>query len=48
MWSMGCVIAEMLIGRPIFDGTNSMDQLVKIIKVLGAPTKSDVLGMKAP
>lgn len=48
MWSIGCVIAELLIGKPIFDGTNSMDQLVKIIKVLGAPTKSEVTGMKVP
>ena len=48
IWSVGCVIAELLIGRPIFDGANSMDQLLKIIKVLGTPSKNDLIGMKVP
>ena len=46
MWSLGCVFAEMFIGKPIFDGLNTMDQLVKIVKVLGTPTKGDLAGMK--
>ena len=46
MWSMGCVLAELFIRRPLFDGVNTMDQLVKIVKVLGTPTKADMVGMK--
>lgn len=39
MWSVGCVIAELLLGQPIFPGESGVDQLVEIIKVLGTPTK---------
>ena len=37
IWSAGCVIAEMLIGQPLFPGESGVDQLVEIIKVLGNP-----------
>ncbi|CAD5124138.1 unnamed protein product [Dimorphilus gyrociliatus] len=42
LWSVGCVIGEMMIGRPLFPGNDSVDQLVEIIKVLGTPTKEDI------
>jgi serine/threonine protein kinase len=32
-WSAGCVLAEMLMGRPLFPGESGVDQLVEIIKV---------------
>jgi len=38
MWSIGCVFAEMALGRPLFPGVNTKDQLKKIFKVLGTPT----------
>ena len=38
VWSVGCVIAEMIIGDPIFAGDSSVDQLIEIIKILGTPT----------
>lgn len=46
MWSMGCVIGEMIVGRAFFSGNNNMDQMIKIIKVLGTPTEEDFIGMK--
>jgi glycogen synthase kinase 3 beta len=45
MWSVGCVIAEMVLGAPIFQGNSSIDQLVEIIKVLGTPNKKEILAM---
>jgi glycogen synthase kinase 3 beta len=45
VWSAGCVIAEMILGFPIFGGESSVDQLVEIIKILGTPTKSQILEM---
>lgn len=45
IWSMGCVFAEMMLGRPIFPGDSSVDQLVEIIKVLGTPTKDQIYAM---
>eukprot|EP01054_Gregarina_sp_Poly1_P005104 Gregarina_sp_Poly_1__5103@NODE_2700_length_1810_cov_76_855422_g1713_i0_p1_GENE_NODE_2700_length_1810_cov_76_855422_g1713_i0NODE_2700_length_1810_cov_76_855422_g1713_i0_p1_ORF_typecomplete_len388_score29_69Pkinase/PF00069_25/2_1e63Pkinase_Tyr/PF07714_17/1_1e35Kinaselike/PF14531_6/1e15Kdo/PF06293_14/1_4e07FTA2/PF13095_6/96FTA2/PF13095_6/0_0006Pkinase_fungal/PF17667_1/6_3e05WaaY/PF06176_11/0_00021APH/PF01636_23/0_0072APH/PF01636_23/6_5e02RIO1/PF01163_22/0_022YrbLPhoP_reg/PF10707_9/0_087Choline_kina len=44
-WSMGCVLAELLTGKPLFAGETSVDQLVKIIQVLGAPTKAQMNAM---
>ena len=45
VWSMGCVIAEMFIGEPVFTGRNSKDQFVKIMTVLGTPSHDDVVAM---
>lgn len=39
VWSCGCVIAELLLGQPLFPGESGVDQLVEIIKVLGTPTR---------
>lgn len=33
IWSSGCVMAELLLGHPIFPGDSGVDQLVEIIKV---------------
>ena len=45
IWSFGCVLAELLLGTPIFPGTSGVDQLVEIIKVLGTPTKEELKNM---
>lgn len=42
MWSAGCVLAELLLGHPIFPGESGVDQLVEIIKVLGTPTREEI------
>lgn len=34
VWSHGCVLAELLLGEPIFPGSSGVDQLVEIIKVI--------------
>jgi glycogen synthase kinase 3 beta len=45
LWSTGCVLAEMIRGRPLFPGENGVDQLVEIVKVLGTPTHREVIAM---
>lgn len=45
IWSTGCVIAEIVIGQPIFPGESASDQLVEIIKILGTPSKQQILEM---
>lgn len=45
IWSGCCVMAELLLGQPLFPGGNGIDQLVEIIKVLGTPTRSQILSM---
>jgi len=45
LWSLGCVIGELFLGTPLFQGEKSVDQLVEIIKVLGTPTPDDIKDM---
>ncbi|XP_042964002.1 shaggy-related protein kinase NtK-1-like isoform X1 [Carya illinoinensis] len=42
MWSVGCVLAELLLGQPLFPGESGVDQLVEIIKILGTPTREEI------
>ncbi|CAH8353327.1 unnamed protein product [Eruca vesicaria subsp. sativa] len=42
VWSAGCVLAELLLGQPLFPGESRVDQLVEIIKVLGTPTREEI------
>lgn len=44
-WSAGCVLAELLLGQPIFPGDSGVDQLVEIIKVLGTPSREHIQEM---
>lgn len=45
VWSSGCVLAELLLGQPIFPGESGVDQLVEIIKVLGTPSREQIRQM---
>lgn len=45
VWSTACVIAELVIGQPIFPGDSAVDQIVEIIKILGTPSKNAILAM---
>lgn len=40
MWSLGCVVAELFSGRPLFQGEDQQDQLLAIMEVLGPPPDS--------
>ncbi len=42
MWSMGCILVEMVNGYPPFLADSQIDQLIEIIKVLGTPSQEDV------
>ncbi|KAI8988050.1 kinase-like domain-containing protein [Mycotypha africana] len=37
MWSLGCIIAELYTGVPLFPGENEQEQLACIMEVLGVP-----------
>ncbi|ORY85459.1 glycogen synthase kinase-3 beta [Protomyces lactucae-debilis] len=45
IWSTGCVMAELMLGQPLFPGESGIDQLVEIIKVLGTPTREQIKTM---
>ncbi|XP_035243287.1 dual specificity tyrosine-phosphorylation-regulated kinase 4-like isoform X1 [Anguilla anguilla] len=44
MWSLGCILAELYTGNPLFSGTNEADQLSCIMEVLGMPP-DDIIQM---
>uniref|UniRef100_A0A7S2V2D6 Mitogen-activated protein kinase n=1 Tax=Fibrocapsa japonica TaxID=94617 RepID=A0A7S2V2D6_9STRA len=47
-WAVGCILGEMISGRPIFPGTSTMNQLEKIIEVTGRPSSEDVESIRSP
>ncbi|KAH6755221.1 MAP kinase 7 [Perilla frutescens var. hirtella] len=42
IWSVGCILAEILGRKPIFPGTDSLSQLRLIISVLGSQAEADL------
>ncbi|CAL5361782.1 hypothetical protein CsSME_00052908 [Camellia sinensis var. sinensis] len=39
MWSAGCILAELLAGKPIMPGRTEVEQLHKIFKLCGSPSE---------
>lgn len=37
MWSLGCILAELVLGKPLFPGESEHDQLVLITEYFGLP-----------
>jgi cyclin-dependent kinase 2 len=40
VWSIGCIFAEMVNGRPLFPGDSEIDELFKIFRLLGTPDEA--------
>ncbi|KAL6899360.1 hypothetical protein ACP4OV_006018 [Aristida adscensionis] len=41
MWSLGCIMAELLLKEPLFNGKTEIDQLNKIFRILGTPNEDE-------
>uniref|UniRef100_A0A9J2P0P1 Protein kinase domain-containing protein n=1 Tax=Ascaris lumbricoides TaxID=6252 RepID=A0A9J2P0P1_ASCLU len=41
IWALGCIMAELYMLRPLFPGTSELDQIFKIVTILGTPNKDD-------
>jgi len=44
MWSVGCVFAEIFMGRPFIHGDSEIDQLFKIFQIFGTPNEETLPG----
>lgn len=42
VWSVGCILGEMLNNRPLFPGKHYLDQLNLILAVVGSPSQEDL------
>ena len=48
MWSLGCILAELLLGKPVFPGTSTLNQLDRVMEVTGRPTPEDIESINSP
>lgn len=48
IWAIGCILAEMIIGKPLFPGNSALDQLEKVFEVTGRPTPDDIQSINTP
>ena len=46
MWSLGCILAELLTGYPLLPGEDENDQLALIVELLGMPSAKVLEGAK--
>ena len=46
IWSIGCIFAEMVTGKPLFMGKSESDQLKKIFKIRGTPSDNYASSLK--
>ncbi|OAG32887.1 hypothetical protein NEIG_01766 [Nematocida sp. ERTm5] len=47
VWSLGCIISEFMLLKPLFPGDSEIDQIYKIFQVLGTPNESVWAGVTA-
>ena len=45
LWSVGCIVAETMLGRPLFTGDSEIDQLLRVFQTLGTPTEENWPGV---
>jgi len=48
VWSVGCILAELLGGRPFFKGRDYVDQLNQILHYLGTPAEETLCRIGSP
>lgn len=42
MWSLGCILGEMLSGKPLFPGSSTVNQIERIMAALPRPSAEDI------
>lgn len=48
IWALGCILGEMLLGKPLFPGTSTMNQLERILELTGVPASEDLQSIQSP
>jgi len=42
MWAVGCICCELYLGKPMFRGSSTMNQLQRIVTLIGKPSNEDI------
>lgn len=48
MWSLGCILAELLLGKPVFPGTSTLNQIDRVLELIGRPSQEDIDAIDCP
>ena len=43
MWSMGCILGEMLLTKPMFPGSSTINQIERIMCAIDVPSRAGLL-----
>jgi len=47
MWSLGCIIAEIYLQKPLLPGTSILNQLERVLAITGRPNSADLASLKS-
>ena len=48
MWSLGCILGEMLLGKPLFPGSSTLNQIERILSSVDPPSREDIESIESP
>ena len=48
MWSIGCILGELIGGKPMFPGTSTLNQLERVMEISGRPSEADKAAIQSP
>jgi len=48
MWSVGCILGELIIGKAMFQGTSTLNQIEKVLELIGKPKPEDIDSVESP
>jgi mitogen-activated protein kinase 15 len=47
MWSVGCILGELIVGKPLFPGTSTLNQIERVLELTGKPKTEDIDSMES-
>ena len=42
MWSIGCILGELVTGKALFPGTSTLNQIERVLELCGKPSAKDI------
>jgi len=48
MWSVGCILGELIVGKALFQGTSTLNQIEKVLELIGKPKPDDIESIESP